>query len=361
MSIAETLIAALAWSLPELVRRRYREEWLADVAGARELGLSPWAVVAGAVMTASTMDRTDPLVTGITKSRLAANRMRWAAAWLGSAVILGMGLFLWGGYASLLGTPIAVGLQVLVFVLTTLGLFSCLGAAILAFDFHGGRTALALGVGTVGVVVLVAAVMLAPFLALLGVPVALVAVIVAVSGLGEPAGTPRLSGRRRLGLALPFTVLTLLIVAAGVMHILVWNPLARVPGVSLTEIYAEMSAANELSFAASYGLVWAVFWGAAALMLPILGSIGRLAGFLTARRIVVLGLFLVGATGACHWLAGFSMGMSLADTFMTSGGDAAPSGPVIALIGQAALIAAILVGLPPRRNAAKLVPAGPAA
>lgn len=58
---------------------------------------------------------------------------------------------------------------------------------------------------------------------------------------------------------------------------------------------------------------------------------------------------MVGLTAATHWMAGFNMGMSLADTFMTSGGDAAVSGPVIAIVGQTALIAALLVGLAPHR------------
>jgi len=42
------------------------------------------------------------------------------------------------------------------------------------------------------------------------------------------------------------------------------------------------------------------------------------------------------------------MGMSLADTFGTSGGDAEVTGSLIALIGQAALVAALFVGLVPQ-------------
>gem|GEM_PF-3797926 len=64
--------------------------------------------------------------------------------------------------------------------------------------------------------------------------------------------------------------------------------------------------------------------------------------------LVVVGLILVGVTASFHWIAGFTMGMSLADTFGTSGGDAEVTGSLIALIGQAALVAALFVGLVPQ-------------
>lgn len=358
MSIADKLVAAVAWTLPGLARQRYREEWMADLHGARELELSQWAIVGGAVMAAITIDRTDPRVTGITKANLVANRMRWAAALLGSAAVLGVGLFLWGGYEAFTIAPVGLGIQILAFVLATLGLFACLGTLVVAFDSDRRRTVLALGIGVVVVVALMAVVMVMPFLGILAVPAALAALIVAVSGKREQVRPQQLSRRDRLLLALPFTVLALLIVAAGVLHIAVWNPLARVPGLSLDEIYSAMSMAGEAPLAA-FIMVWAAFWGAAAVTLPILSSIPRLAWFFTARRIVVAGLLMVGATASLHWLAGFNMGMSLADTFMTSGGDAAMSGPVIAIAGQTALIAALLIGLTPRRYAAETVSARP--
>lgn len=353
MSVAGPVVAAVAWTLPGLARHRYREEWLADLAGARELELSEWTVVGGAVMAAVTIDRTDPQVTGITKAHLVANRMRWAAALLGSATVLGVGLFLWGGYEYFTLAPIGVGIQVLAFVLATLGLFACLGALVVAFGSDSRRTMLSLCIGVVAVVALLIGVMVLPFLGLL---VALAVMIVALSGTRQPVSHQTLSRQSRVLLTLPFTALALLIVAAGVLHISVWNPLAKVPGLSLDEIYSAMSAANE-SPLAMFVIVWALFWGTAALALPILGSIPRLASFLTPRRIVVMGLLLGGTTASFQWFAGFNMGMSLADTFMTSGGDAAMSGPVIGIVGQAALIAALLIGLTPRRQAAEAVTA----
>lgn len=98
MSITDTLVVAVAWMLPGLARQRYREDWLANLIGARDLELSQWSIVGGAVMAAISIDRTDPSVTSITKANLVANRMRWAAALLGSTAVLGFGLFLRGGY-----------------------------------------------------------------------------------------------------------------------------------------------------------------------------------------------------------------------------------------------------------------------
>lgn len=358
MSIADALVAAVAWTLPGLARQRYREEWLADLVGARDLELSQWSIVGGAVMAAITIDRTDPSVTGITRANLVADRMRWAAALLGSAAVLGFGLFLWGGYEMLEIAPLGLGIQVLAFFLATIGLFACLGTLVVAFDSASRRTGLALAIGVGVILGLMAMVMVMPFLGILAVPASLAAIIVAFSSKRKPASSQQLSGRSRVLVALPFTVLALLIVAAGVLHISVWNPLAKVPGLSLDEIYSAMSAAGEAPLNV-FLMVWAIFWGAVAVTLPILCGIRGVAWFFTARRIIVVGLLLVGTTASFHWFAGFNMGMSLADTFMTSGGDAAISGPAIAIVGQTALVAALLIGLAPRRYTAEMVTAGP--
>lgn len=358
MNIADTLVAAVAWTLPGPARQRYREEWLADLAGARDLQLAQWSIVGGAVMAAISIDRTDPSVTGITKVNLVANRMRWAAMLLGSAAVLGFGLFLWGGYEMFEIAPLGLAIQVLASFLATLGLFACLGTPVVAFDSDSRRTGLALAIGVVVVLVLMAKEIVMPFLGILAVPVSLAAIIVAVSCKRKPVSSRQLSKRSRVLMALPFTVLALLIVVAGVLHIFVWNPLAKVPGQSLDEIYSAMSAAGEAPLNV-FLMVWAIFWGTVAVTLPILCGIRGIAWSFTARQIVVVGLLLVGATASFHWFAGFNMGMSLADTFMTSGGDAAISGPAIAIAAQMALVAALLIGLAPHRHSAEVVTASP--
>ena len=54
MTAAERAIHAIAQTVPAHSRPRYREEWLADVAGAPDLGIAPTSVVLGAAATAAT-------------------------------------------------------------------------------------------------------------------------------------------------------------------------------------------------------------------------------------------------------------------------------------------------------------------
>lgn len=349
MSLAKHLVIAAVTTLPVPARERFREEWLADLAGAQELRLSPWNVVGGAVKTLITIDRTDPRLTGITRAHLAANRVCLAAAYLGIATLLGLGSWLWGGYGSLLGATGQRGIELLALLSAMLGLFACLGALVASFDADRRRTARVLTFGSTAILAAVITLSVMPLFWLLAVPVAVAITIVAASGRpGHPRTTPG-STLRRLAISVPFTVITLIIVSAGTLDIFVWNPQARLPGLSLDEIYASMAAAGETPLA-GFVFVWAIAWAAAATTLPVLAGLTRRASFLTPRRIAVAGLLLVGTAASCHALAGFNMGMSLADTFATSLGDSASSGLVIAVAGQAALIFALLLGLVPRRH-----------
>ncbi len=286
------------------------------------------------------------------------NRVRWAVAFLGSAVVLGGGLLFWGDFELFGLAPVGIVIRILALLFAVIGLVAGVGALTAAFRANGKRTALVLGIGLAAVVVFVAGVMVLPFIGALAVPAVLGLFLVAAIGTGETAGSPSFPGWRRGLLALPFALTTIAIVVVGVLHIFVWNPLARIPGLSLDEIYGAMAAANETAVDAQ-ALGWAFFWGVAALAFVVLASIPRMYPVLTARRIVVVGFLLVGVTASLHWLAGFSMGMSLADTFMTSGGDAAVSGPLIALIGLAAMVAALFIGLVPRLVAVEVVDSSP--
>lgn len=200
---------------------------------------------------------------------------------------------------------------------------------------------------------MVLASMLVSPLSLLGIPLILAVIVVGAWGDSGSAAAQPLPTWRRVVLALIFTLLTLAVVATGVLHITVWNPLAKVPGLSLDEIFAAMAAANESPFVFCVA-GWAIFWGVAAVIFVILAGLPPLRTFFTARRIVVTGLLLVGVTTGFLFWAGFNMGMSLADTFRTSGGDAAISDPVLAILGQLVLVAALLIGLPPRRHRVEL-------
>jgi hypothetical protein len=360
MTAVATVAALIARTLPARIRSRYREEWLADLDGAAELGMARSSVIGGAIVTAAMIDRGDPAVSGMPRSALAARHARWAAGLLGGAVVLGVGLFFWGGFRGLAdqgmvgGAALAVVgsvLQVICVVLVVAGSVTALAAGLLARAAYGRRATLVAIIGApIGLVAIILMMLVMPLLGLLGAVVG-VAVLVAVSasepGARDEAG--RAPRTRRALLAVPWSLLTLAAVATGVLHITVWNPLARVPGLSLDEIYAAMAAADQGTGAPMIA-AWAIFWSLAAIALPVVCAIPRLARVLTGRRILVLGLLMLGMTVFFQWFAGFGMGMNMADTFVTTGGDAAATGPALTIVGMLALVGAILIGLAPARR-----------
>jgi hypothetical protein len=168
----------------------------------------------------------------------------------------------------------------------------------------------------------------------------------AVSPGNEPAArTPR------LGWPVLFSVLILATVSFDVLHLMVWNPLAKVPGHGLDQIYAGLTAANEAQFVPPLLVGWVVFWSLPALILPVLCRAARL----TLRHTVLFGLLMIGGVILTGWYFAFGMGMSLADTFETDGGDAPiPSSAVLQVVGQLAIAAAVIIALAPTRTAWRL-------
>lgn len=303
----------------------------------------------------------------------ASTRARWGLASIVGSFVLALGLLFNGGYRRFAEAgPVAHD------VLTTVGI-GLTGAAVAMFavGLVALVTAIRIAASTVGRAMLIAAIgglvllascaVLLLFLPFLGFGLLVVgatigaAVVVAA---GPPFVLQRVvapATRRRVALACGLALANLALIALGTVHILLWNPLARIPGLTIDEIYAEMSARGEGGGGVMV-VAWAVLWGLVSIALGVVGSLSRMATVLTARRITVLGLLLIGVTVFFHWWAGFGMGMSLADTFATSGGDAAVSGPILSLVGQLALVAALFVALvPPRPNtqgAMTLAPVG---
>ncbi len=63
----------------------------------------------------------------------------------------------------------------------------------------------------------------------------------------------------------PALGLILATVIFDALHLMVWNPLAKVPGRSLDQIYAGLAAANEAQFVPPFLVGWIVFWSLPAL------------------------------------------------------------------------------------------------
>lgn len=348
------LLRLLSGALPGHVRRRYREEWCADLDGAAELGLSRLGVLLGAAAFVLRLDRDDPAVTGIPGTVLTVRRARWAGAFLLSAGIMALG-WLWTGEAVLgmldsrWSGAVQAGLLMAVGALVIAGSVKALEALRVGVPSFGVKRIAALAaIATAGLLsVLVLA--LLPFIGLLLSPCAvLLALFLAAGGpRGQRAAEP-MSRRARLGLGIGFAVAALAVVALGVAHALVWDPLAKAPGLDLDGIAAALEIAGERGWAVPV-MVWAVVFGGAALVFPALCASRRLGGPRARRRILVSGFMLLAAAVLTHWWAAFPAGMAIADTFLVSGADAAPSGPLLRAVGPASVVAALFAGLAPAR------------
>lgn len=125
----------------------------------------------------------------------------------------------------------------------------------------------------------------------------------------------------------------------GVLQILVWNPLAAVPGATLGQIRADMARANE-HLTGTGVVIWAGIGIALAAVVLLVAALRK-----TSRVGPVIAAYLVLLVFAApgHLFVGFGPGMSLADTFMISGADHAPWGLVLYGVSAAALAGLIVV------------------
>lgn len=140
----------------------------------------------------------------------------------------------------------------------------------------------------------------------------------------------------------PIVLVGVLITAAyaliGALQILVWNPMAAVPGMGLQEIKTAMSSANEpLVEAPVY--MWAITGPILALTVGAF-SITKCPDLpWTITRFFLIIVILGTPT---YFFASFSPGMSIADAFATSGGDHAPLSRI--LYGMSLLSLIVLLG-----------------
>ncbi|KJQ55197.1 hypothetical protein [Microbacterium sp. SA39] len=133
--------------------------------------------------------------------------------------------------------------------------------------------------------------------------------------------------------------------ALAAVQILVLNPLAAVPGMTLEEIRAEMAAAGEnlgsgeVFFVLGIGVALAI--GAAAVSIvtkapPIVPGMTFLA------------LLMCGTVG--YFVASFGAGMGLADTFGISGADYSPWALPLYAISAVSAVVVIIGGIAAARR-----------
>lgn len=347
MNPAARLTDLVVRTLPEPVRARYREEWLADLADAAELGLSRWTVVTGAASFALRLDRDDEAVTGLPAAVVAARRAQWAAALLSAALILAFGVYrsaLWGFGPLLSGGALALA-EVAIAAFALFGVLWGVTAVRIGRAVHGSRRVLTVALNGAAAALTLTAVAALPLLGTLATIALLFVVLLQVNGAGPP---PDCSIRRRLGGAGAGLVLAVL--AVGVLHNLVWNPLAKLPGMSLSQIYARL-AADEQPNGVFEVTVWVALFAAAAIGFALCCLLGRPGWARSTRGVMVAGAMLIAAAAASQGFPGFMAELSLADTFQVAGGDRAISGAVLDAVALLAVIAAVFAAFLPVRSA----------
>lgn len=143
--------------------------------------------------------------------------------------------------------------------------------------------------------------------------------------------------RRAVVVAAVGVVLVAAYALVMVLQILVWNPLAAAPsGLTLDEIYATMQRAGEWWLG---GHVWVISLSSVGVLLAVALLVAAAVVRTPRPLLVAAGVATILAFGApAYWVASFSMGMSLADTFMIGGADVSPW--ALPLLGVSALAAA---------------------
>lgn len=365
MSI-DLLLRIVARSLPPLARGRYLEEWRADAAGADAAGLTRRDVLFGAVALSVTLDRGLPAHTGEPREMLPRRLTRRGFALLLAAAFILIGGYLTGGgivpkeIAASPGVVAALQAAGRASIVCSLLLVAC-GAAYLtrAASAVQTRTARATLVATVvGVSAFLAGAM-APQAPAWLLPTSAGILLLALAG-----GIAVLGGTRPIALenrtaphahraiaAAAGAILVCAVVVIGTIDLLVWNPMAKAPGLSLPAIYSLMESRDGFLFAnnAVFIGIWVLFWITAAVLTLVLAARRRAHAF-TTRRVAIVMLGLVGGAIFFRFFAGFGIGMSIADTFATSGTDASIASAILPYIGQLALAASVIaVGWAPRK------------
>lgn len=181
------------------------------------------------------------------------------------------------------------------------------------------------------------------------IPFALVGAVAGYVVIAIGLAEHRFGSRRGAELAIAaFAVANLVVVAIGALQLLVWNPLARAPGLTLEQVYAAVEATE--GRVSAVPLAWVILSSVLSITAAAAAFVAARRGLISTHHALSVGLVLVHATTFFMWWAGFGLAMSLADTFATSGGDGTAAGLLLALAGTGCLSAAILLQL--RRPAA---------
>lgn len=353
----DLVLRAVSRTMPAASRARHLEQWRADVAGADEAGVPRGDVVRGAIAVALTSDRDSPVLTGEPRGAAPRRLSRRGVTLLAAVGATSAALWLTGDLGSPAvavppGLEVALefaraGVTMLLFAGMLFAIALFIGAAALS---RSTVVRIAFAVTALGIPVVALAAVRPLAAEVSAVAVALTVGGAAVGLAGAWRSMPLVLERRsstlarRRPVAIGGFVFVAGVLALGALDLLVWNPLAKVPGYELGTIYAEMIAADgfDPAFAATSVAVWGGVWLVAAAGVTV-AALTRGGAWLTPRRLGILYLSIVGAALFLRLFAGFSIGMSIADTFGTSGADVSALSQVFHLIGPLSFAAALLL------------------
>ncbi|MEI5584396.1 MULTISPECIES: hypothetical protein [unclassified Agromyces] len=183
-----------------------------------------------------------------------------------------------------------------------------------------------------------------PFIILLALAAAVTGYALIVFGVAEHRRDASPPGRVPLTVAV-LAGANLAVVALGTLHLLLWNPLARVPALDAAQIYLVLGAGRGGVDASP--AVWAIGSTVITAAAAVAALVGARRGVVNAHLVVTCGLLLIHATSFFLWGAGIGIGEELAGAFGGPVGDASPVGSLLALAGATCLAAAILIQLLP--------------
>lgn len=362
----DRIVRLAARTLPPTIRDRYREEWTGDVADARDAGIRPSSVAVGAMVFSATLDRDAPEISGVPASVAVVRRARWGVSLLAVAAVLSFGGF-YVAAADIGDAPrfpavatfvTAVGglwawLAVAVSVLAIMQLWRAAIAWSTLSKVSAGLATTCVASAMIGIAVPhvgAGAVVLT-----LGSAIAAL-VAGAIAWTSNPADSLRTRSEsvvepsrvRATWMVLALSVLLAAAVLVGALDLLVWSPQWQAPGYSVTEIVSALTSAGEGgSFASAIG--WVIVCSFAVFVFFIAGIVN------SARKrprsvhnLVVVTFAMISIMVVMQFVAGFSVGMAIADNIPPYRGGRSEVGVLYGVIGQLALIGAILMTATPR-------------
>lgn len=276
-------------------------------------------------------------------------RARWGVAFLGTAAVLSFGSFFLGSGGGIL-TVVATAQLVAAAVLGALGLIQLWRAALGSTRL--ARVTAALVTAAVGCAVGNALLSGRGPLLLVGVGLLVAA---GVCGAVVESSTPRapvvatVSEHRPVALHIAIATIGLsALIALGAIDLLVWGPLEQTEGLQLDEIYAGLSEWDR-AYALFHIVLWIVFWSAAVVILAIVAVIAGRRRAVVLRTVYAVTLGVAATIVFFQFWAGFSLGMSIADTLPPYAGSISGFGYLYALCGQLALVGVIVLTIAPVR------------